>query len=158
MLQAAQVPIVEHSVCANRFKPSKRNITERMFCAGFIDGGVDSCQGDSGGPVQQNGKLVGIVSWGIGCAKAFYPGVYTDVPHLRDWVRARMVLDSSRLWAEMYDLAFDNTFIGYCNKFAWMVKYLSYVFNQDPVEIYFEFLFLILHQFQEFFPYRTGFR
>jgi trypsin len=49
--------------------------------------GKDACQGDSGGPlVRQNGaltvaddRLVGIVSQGIGCANAHFPGIYTEI-------------------------------------------------------------------------------
>ena len=56
-----------------------------MICAGKA--GKDSCQGDSGGPmVDSEGKQVGIVSWGYGCADEGYPGVYTRVSHYYDWI------------------------------------------------------------------------
>ena len=57
-----------------------------MFCAGFEDGGRDACQGDSGGPLVLNNVQIGIVSWGIGCALPFLPGVYADVGNLRNWI------------------------------------------------------------------------
>ncbi|KAF5286943.1 hypothetical protein FQR65_LT12402 [Abscondita terminalis] len=53
------------------------DITDRMIC--YAAPGKDSCQGDSGGPLVAEGKQVGIVSWGYGCASASYPGVYTKV-------------------------------------------------------------------------------
>merc|ERR1712083_895887 len=51
-------------------------------------------QGDSGGPFicRDNGKavLTGVVSFGIGCAWADYPGVYARVTAVLDWVKANM--------------------------------------------------------------------
>uniref|UniRef100_A0A8C7Z5B8 trypsin n=1 Tax=Oryzias sinensis TaxID=183150 RepID=A0A8C7Z5B8_9TELE len=61
-------------------------ITSNMICAGSLDGGKDSCQGDSGGPLVCNGKFEGIVSWGIGCGYASYPGVYTKVRNYLIWI------------------------------------------------------------------------
>ena len=45
----------------------------------FSKGGKDSCQGDSGGPMTYMGTHVGIVSWGYGCARPAYPGMYNSL-------------------------------------------------------------------------------
>ncbi|GAA3041653.1 serine protease [Streptomyces olivoverticillatus] len=58
-----------------------------MLCAGLPRGGRDACQGDSGGPLVARGRLVGLVSWGSGCAQPGHPGVYTRVSSVADLVR-----------------------------------------------------------------------
>ncbi|XP_068180361.1 trypsin I-P1-like [Antennarius striatus] len=62
-------------------------ITKNMLCAGSRWGGKDSCQGDSGGPLVCQGKLEGLVSWGISCAHPFFPGVYTKVRNYIYWIK-----------------------------------------------------------------------
>jgi trypsin len=51
---------------------------------------VDSCNSDSGGPLIVGDKLAGIISWGKGCGRPGYPGVYTRVASFTDLVRRRM--------------------------------------------------------------------
>ncbi|KAK3104221.1 hypothetical protein FSP39_025411 [Pinctada imbricata] len=82
----------EQARCQNLYR-SQREVTRSMFCAGTDDGVPrDTCLGDSGGPFicQINGRrmLIGITSWGVReCGRPFYPGVYTDVRVLRQWIR-----------------------------------------------------------------------
>ena len=59
-------------------------VADVMLCAG--EAGKDSCQGDSGGPMTFNGQHVGIVSWGVGCARAGYPGVYGQTDAMYDFI------------------------------------------------------------------------
>ncbi|XP_026674581.1 trypsin-1-like [Ceratina calcarata] len=85
-LMRVTVPIVSRQQCNDAYK-HMNTITDRMICAGVTAGGKDSCQGDSGGPLASNGFLYGIVSWGYGCAKPKYPGVYSNVANLRSWIK-----------------------------------------------------------------------
>jgi trypsin len=63
-----------------------------MFCAGLAAGGKDSCSGDSGGPIinTSTGVLIGVVSWGQGCAEAGFPGVYTRLGNYVTWINANL--------------------------------------------------------------------
>jgi len=101
-LREARVPRVADSTCGHSDYYGSAFDPATMVCAGFDAGGVDTCQGDSGGPlaastgnpppVSENNpsqwRLVGITSWGFGCARAKKPGVYTRVaaPAIRDWI------------------------------------------------------------------------
>ena len=91
-LMVAELPVLRDRACARAYGSGCR--ANSMLCAGRISGGVDSCQGDSGGPlVFGNGSsLIGIVSWGRGCARPGVPGVYTRVggPALASWLRRRI--------------------------------------------------------------------
>lgn len=87
-LQEAHIPILENASCPTLHYFNDRS--KGKFCAGPLEGGTDSCYGDSGGPliIQENGQweLLGIISYGIGCALENYPGVYTDVNYFSPWI------------------------------------------------------------------------
>lgn len=83
-LKSVSIPVVSNEKCNKSYK---KQVTSDMMCAGFDEGGGDSCQGDSGGPLVHKNKLVGIVSWGIGCGRPKYPGVYAKVSMFRNWIR-----------------------------------------------------------------------
>lgn len=89
-LRAASVPLVSQAECSSAYPQSRLDTT---LCAGYRQGGVDSCQGDSGGPLVVDSPiagrvLVGVVSYGLGCARSEAPGVYTRVSSFTDWIKA----------------------------------------------------------------------
>lgn len=66
-------------------------ISDNMFCAGVDGGGKDACNGDSGAPIiiRENGvhTVVGLVSWGYGCAQPNAPGVYSRISTAMEWIK-----------------------------------------------------------------------
>jgi len=91
ILRAAAIPFIEWNACKNANFLYQEMVTKTMTCAGYMTGGIDGCQGDSGGPLVKivDGKatLLGVVSWGIGCAQPNNPGIYTNVAYELDWIR-----------------------------------------------------------------------
>lgn len=77
-------------------------ITSSMLCAEHPTE-KDACQGDSGGPlVKKSGRgnneefeLVGVVSWGVGCAHNDFPGIYARVSAEYDWIKKEVCKRSS---------------------------------------------------------------
>ena len=86
ILQQAKVPLISKKECGYVYG----SLTSSMRCAGHYTGKIDSCQGDSGGPLVCNvdgrWQLMGAVSWGIGCAREGFYGVYADILHLKSWI------------------------------------------------------------------------
>lgn len=87
-LRAVSVPVISNSVASQLYGYS---IDNTMLAAGILNqGGKDSCQGDSGGPLVVSGTsgpiLAGVVSYGYGCARAQYPGIYTRVSSYQGWL------------------------------------------------------------------------
>ena len=113
-LKEANVPIVDQNTCSKAYT----DISVRMICAGYPQGGIDSCQGDSGGPLlvlngftnvivlnpAENGNLpyinqvrsggfwrqAGVVSFGEGCALPNFPGVYSRLTEFNAYLEAQL--------------------------------------------------------------------
>ncbi|GAA2640763.1 trypsin [Paractinoplanes durhamensis] len=90
-LHYATVPTVPDDKCAKEYKKAGvKLVAKESICAGTKT--VDTCQGDSGGPMVTRDAhgdwvQVGIVSWGLGCARDGYPGVYTQISAFRTDIR-----------------------------------------------------------------------
>ncbi|WP_433792156.1 S1 family peptidase [Actinoplanes sp. CA-252034] len=90
-LHYATVPTIPDEECAKAYRKAGVTLVRGdSICAGRR--GVDTCQGDSGGPMVRRDRLgrwvqVGIVSWGLGCARDGYFGVYTQIATFRDEIQ-----------------------------------------------------------------------
>jgi secreted trypsin-like serine protease len=103
------VPVIENPECIQMYtygyerycregRPSTdprrhcyaKAVIEAAMCAGFEEGKKDACGGDSGGPLMYGQEddltVVGIVSWGDGCAQRKRPGVYSRVSYFAKWI------------------------------------------------------------------------
>lgn len=85
-LLEAEVDYVSQSSCTQAYS-YYGIIDDSMMCASSP--GKDSCQGDSGGPLydKENDVLTGVVSFGIGCANSYYPGVYGRIAEEWTWIQ-----------------------------------------------------------------------
>lgn len=98
LLRRLKVPRIRTQDCVVE---SGVTLTKNMFCAGYIEGREDSCKGDSGGPLVTEYKkthfLLGVVSWGKGCARPGNYGIYTRVANYLEWIHNRtMTPEQSR--------------------------------------------------------------
>ena len=108
ILNEVDVPVLTYDTCVDWYEAENILINpDQHVCAGYEQGGLDACQGDSGGPfvckrdttsvMNSQGNfgqhtelkvLTGVVSFGVGCALAKNPGVYTNVYHFLDYIHS----------------------------------------------------------------------
>ncbi|XP_021952712.1 trypsin [Folsomia candida] len=89
-LRYIELPIIDRETCRQTY--SFPGLSGNQICAGLREGGRDACQGDSGGALVLSGTStqVGIVSYGLGCARPNVPGVYTNLFNYLSWIRSEM--------------------------------------------------------------------
>lgn len=98
-LHQAEVPVVPLSECRSSYGTFPLN--DRMLCAGYKAGRVDSCAGDSGGPLlarrpsDDRWTVFGVTSFGDGCGQKGKFGIYTNVEKYVKWIR-RTVAKNTR--------------------------------------------------------------
>ena len=130
ILQEVEVNYIPPDTCSVDYSGGINEAT--MMCAG-VGGGKDSCQGDSGGPLfTRSGDTftqVGIVSWGYGCARSEFPGVYSRVSGEIDWIKAQICNLSSdppdycdQLEEGKVSVRLDIMYDSYPNEIGWSVK------------------------------------
>ena len=97
VLRHASFPIQSDQLCTN--KSGIQFNTTTAFCAGDGRGGEDACQGDSGGAFVRDVSfglsdskwvVIGVVSWGNGCAQKDQYGYYTRIHPFLDWIKETM--------------------------------------------------------------------
>ncbi|KAF2887532.1 hypothetical protein ILUMI_18641, partial [Ignelater luminosus] len=96
-LQEARLLIYPDETCIKMLNSTGNDVEAfvHAFCAGYLEGKIDTCQGDSGGPflvLDTNGLYVlqGITSFGFGCAQKNMLGIYTDVSHFINWIEEKI--------------------------------------------------------------------
>ncbi|KAJ9058727.1 Serine protease 56 [Entomophthora muscae] len=92
-LLEVKIPLYDMTKCSNLYTQMGGYINKTLqICAGYPEGGKDACQGDSGGPFfyqdKQNQRfyLLGVTSWGLGCAQKDRPGIYTRIEAYVPWI------------------------------------------------------------------------
>jgi hypothetical protein len=119
VLQQAIVNFVPNDECSEAKDPNSGEnylgkITDDMLCAD--KSGKDSCQGDSGGPLihlgnnYQDDKLIGIISWGSGCARSGFPGVYSRTSADHAWLRHMVCVLSKENAPDSFECDSGGTF------------------------------------------------
>ncbi|NXQ19700.1 ACRO protein, partial [Peucedramus taeniatus] len=97
LLQEAKVRLIDVQLC-NSSRWYGGAVHPQDLCAGYPRGGIDTCQGDIGGPLVCKDNvgdyfwLVGLASWGRGCAGDKRPGVFTSTQHFHTWIQVQMGL------------------------------------------------------------------
>ncbi|KAM6153319.1 transmembrane protease serine 12 [Erethizon dorsatum] len=91
ILQEAEVHYISRKIC-NSERSYAGVIPNTSFCAGDENGDFDTCRGDSGGPLMcylpehKRFFVMGITSYGHGCGRRYFPGIYSGPSFYQEWL------------------------------------------------------------------------
>lgn len=91
-LLEVELKVLSNEDCVRSYKWIPRIITDQRMCANVVAGDKATCRGDSGGPLvsrgwqEKNFELIGVTSFGKGCANKDYPVVFARVTKELDWI------------------------------------------------------------------------
>nr|XP_021182323.2 phenoloxidase-activating enzyme 1 isoform X1 [Helicoverpa armigera]ATD13324.1 csp8 [Helicoverpa armigera] len=88
------LPIFDKDDCVSKYRTLGAMLGDNQICAGGVFA-EDACRGDSGGPLMKRRpegiwEAVGVVSFGYGCGRDGWPGVYTSVAGYIDWIKTTL--------------------------------------------------------------------
>lgn len=88
------LPVFNKNQCVSKYKTLGADLTDKQICAGGVFA-EDACRGDSGGPLMRKRsdgvwETVAVVSFGYGCGRDGWPGVYTSVASYADWIESTL--------------------------------------------------------------------
>uniref|UniRef100_A0A182KA34 Peptidase S1 domain-containing protein n=1 Tax=Anopheles christyi TaxID=43041 RepID=A0A182KA34_9DIPT len=91
LLQSLNVVTLTNEDC--NLKGGDSGYTDLGHLCTLTKTGEGACNGDSGGPLVHEGKLVGVVNFGVPCGLG-YPDGFARVSYYHDWVRTTMANNS----------------------------------------------------------------
>lgn len=80
---------VDYQLCKEMLRGYESAFYVDQICT-LNGGGIGACNADSGGPVAFQGKIVGVVSWGVDECSGKYPDVHASVSYYAEWITSKL--------------------------------------------------------------------
>lgn len=88
ILQKTDVTVISNRLCRNFWRVARLSVSKRQVCTLDWPYKLSSaCYGDAGSPLVCNGKLVGVISWGLSVCNGCFPDVSSRITAYRAWIR-----------------------------------------------------------------------
>ncbi|XP_014253762.1 trypsin-2-like [Cimex lectularius] len=117
-LMEVAIPLMPFKTCSDTISAvSKGNFTvsdpTSQICASVVEG-KDACTGDSGSGLKCGKYLLGMVSWGVGCANVSYPAVFAKIDCAKAFFREVFLskgnfLNGSSMWVFLIAISLSST-------------------------------------------------